>query len=329
MIDQSGPTQSLAINEDDALQLDGQRAKLRQDGLQQHANTDRNSMPTQFKENLVQGTQGDFVAQHCHQQAISAESSNSQIPSSQMSAFQSIQQRLKLGMNQNPNVPVTSQDMHGSQQLQNLLQTHHDQNMLEGSNMLNLHAFEPMTAGGSSLTPSPSPGPSRATASGKGAANRQVGLVPDPKSEAQRHEEIAKTPEAAGKSNQHPHMSREEQRQPKKIEEDEILRLIHESQEAQEWSESQSMYDSSQTDTFHGRPRGITAGLAQGNKRGATDAPTHGNAQSSGLQAAGGVSSRPHGRHHPTASIVFGAAGEIYDEPKKAVYGIKKAKNAF
>ena len=98
MIDQSGPTQSLAINEGDTLQLDGQRPKLRQDG--QHANTDRNSMPAQFKENLVQGTQGDFVAQHCHQQAISAESSNSQIPSSQMSAFQSIQQKLqKLGMN--------------------------------------------------------------------------------------------------------------------------------------------------------------------------------------------------------------------------------------
>ena len=77
VINQSGPTQSLAINEGDTLQLDGQRPKLRQDGLQQHANTDRNSMPTQFKETLVQGTQGDFVAQHCHQQAISAESSHS------------------------------------------------------------------------------------------------------------------------------------------------------------------------------------------------------------------------------------------------------------
>lgn len=113
----------------------------------------------------MQGTQGDFVVQHCHQ-AISAESSNSQIPSSQMSAFQSIQQRLKLGMNQNANVPPTSQDLRSSQQLQNMMQTHIDPNMLEGSNVLNLHALEPMTAGGSSLTPSPSPGASRATASG-------------------------------------------------------------------------------------------------------------------------------------------------------------------
>lgn len=115
VIEQAAPTQSLAIHEGDhGLHLDSQRPKLRQDGLQQHANTDRNSTATQFKENLVQGTQGDFVVQHCHQ-AISAESSNSQIPSSQMSAFQSIQQRLKLGMNQNANVPPTSQDLRSSQ----------------------------------------------------------------------------------------------------------------------------------------------------------------------------------------------------------------------
>lgn len=62
--------------------------------LQQHANTDRNVHPHQFKENLVQGTQGDFVVQQRNQQAVSAESSHSQIPSSQMSAFQSIQQKL-------------------------------------------------------------------------------------------------------------------------------------------------------------------------------------------------------------------------------------------
>lgn len=119
VIDQAGPTESLAINEADRLQLDGQRPKHRQDG--HHANTDRNSMPTQFKENLVQGTQGDFVAQHCNQQAISAESSHSQIPSSQMSAFQSIQQKLqKLGMNPNANAPAATQD------LQNIQQSHND-----------------------------------------------------------------------------------------------------------------------------------------------------------------------------------------------------------
>lgn len=49
-----------------------------------------------------------------------------------------------------------------------------------------------------------------------------------------------------------------------RIDEDEILRLIHETQEAPEWSESQSaFYDgsSSQTDTFHTRPRGMSNAL--------------------------------------------------------------------
>lgn len=86
------------------------------------------------------------------------------------------------------------------------------------------------------------------------------------------------------------------------------------------------MYDSSQADTFHGRPRGITAGLGQGSTRGNAEAQAHGNAQT---VADDEGRPKPHGRHRPTPSIIFGAGGEVYDEPKKAVYGIKKAKNAF
>ena len=131
--------------------------------------------------------------------------------------------------------------------------------MLEGINVLN--GMEPMTAGGSSLTPSPSPGASRVTASGQGAANRQIGLAPDPHSEPQQREVLVhKSEDQQSHSQVIPH--EDSSKQTKKIEEDEILRLIHEYQEGQEWSESQSMYDSSQADTFHGRPRGITAALA-------------------------------------------------------------------
>lgn len=74
--------------------------------------------------------------------------------------------------------------------------------MLDGTNMLNLNAFEPMTAGGSSLTPSPSPGPSRVTASGKDGAKRQLGRVADPKSEPQKQEDLTKTPDDDVQSNQ-------------------------------------------------------------------------------------------------------------------------------
>ena len=71
------------------------------------------------------------------------------------------------------------------------MQTHIDPNMLEGINGLNLNGMEPMTAGGSSLTPSPSPGASRVTASGQGAANRQIGMPADSQSEPHQREALA------------------------------------------------------------------------------------------------------------------------------------------
>lgn len=104
-----------------------------------------------------------------------------------------------------------------------------------------------------------------------------------------------------------------------RIDEDEILRLIHETQEAPEWSESQSaFYDgsSSQTDTFHSRPQGMSNALRilqarqrRGDQNGASHGPTD--------------------MHQSRPSVILGEGGQIYDEPKRAVYGIKKAKNDF
>jgi len=93
------------------------------------------------------------------------------------------------------------------------------------------------------------------------------------------------------------------------------------------------MYDSSQTDTFHVRPRGLagqsTVGIAPANKRGGQDGTSKSGTAGGDSQDRRGTPSKNHGRHQATQSVVFGAAGEIFDEPKKAVYGIKKAKNVF
>lgn len=226
-----------------------------------------------------------------------------------------------------------------------MLQSQSGRNLL-GSNIdaqLNLPPFDPLTAGGSSLTPSPSPGPSPAVGGGAGGGllNVRVNRVhqaEEGKQEEARNEQQAQPLEhsdaAALQMGLDGDLQLDDRRRPKKIEEDEILRLIHESQEAQEWSESQSMYDSSQTDTFHARPRaaaGLGAG-ALGKRDPADGAPgLEGNHQAfpGGQILAGGASKTP-GKHQATPSLVFGDGGEIYDQPKKAVYGIKKATgNAF